>query len=107
MSEKWRGLRNWIVLAAVLGLLTAGGLAMAQEGTSNDNQEAREDQGPPWLRPGYDDDWTPGTPGPPPWAGQDDDDNDGLGPPWLRPGYDDDWTPGTPGPPPWAGQDDD
>ena len=74
MSEKWRGLRNWIALAAVLGLLTAGGLAVAQEGTSSDNQEAGEGQGPPWLRPEFkDDDWQPGTPGPPPWAGQDDD----------------------------------
>ena len=105
MSERSRGSRYWIVLAAVLGVLTAGGLAMAQEGTTSDNPEAGEDQGPPWLRPDFEGDWTPGTPGPPPWAGQDDD--DGEGPPWLRPDFQGDWTPGTPGPPPWAGQDDD
>lgn len=72
MSDKWRGLRNWIVMAAVLGLLTVGGLALAQEDKSDD-QDVGEDAGPPWLRPEFEGTWTPGTPGPPPWAGRDHD----------------------------------
>ncbi|HUG31864.1 MAG TPA: hypothetical protein VMM14_03135 [Acidimicrobiia bacterium] len=102
MTEKAKGVRNWIILAAV-GLLSVSGLALAQEDTA-DTQAAEDDAGPPWLRPDFEGDWTPGTPGPPPWAGKDD--KDGQGPKWLREGFEGDWTPGTPGPPPWAGKDD-
>ncbi|MFP3883720.1 MAG: hypothetical protein ACLFWH_15580, partial [Actinomycetota bacterium] len=101
MSEKKRGIRNWTILIAVSALLAFSGLALAQE-TQPDNEDAEtEGEGPPWTRDGFEGDWTPGTPGPPPWAGQDDEEDDGKGPPWLRDGFEGDWTPGTPGPPPW------
>lgn len=133
LSHKAVGIRNWLLLAAIVSVFAVGGFAIAQEGgeaepTQPAPTETEEDLGPPWMRPGAED-WTPNTPGPPPWAGQDDDDDgDGLGPRWLRGDAGDwkpgtqgpppwanarflrpdagDWKPGTPGPPPWAGQDD-
>ncbi|HKX75046.1 MAG TPA: hypothetical protein VJR05_06625 [Acidimicrobiia bacterium] len=61
-----------------------------------EEQEKIEDvEGPRWLRDDAEG-WTPGTPSPPPWAG---DDGDG-GPPFMRDGSTG-WKPGD-GPPDWA-----
>ena len=84
MSEQTRGIRTWTILIAVVALLAFSGLALAQESETEPDSEATDDgEGPPWTREGFED-WTPGTPGPPPWA--DGSDDDGEGPPWTRDG---------------------
>lgn len=58
-------------MAIVIGLLSAGGLALAQEDTAND-QDIEENAGPPWpgpIRRHLDPRHTRTTP----WAAQDDD----------------------------------
>ncbi len=73
MIERARGIRHWTILIAVMALLAFSGLALAHESEAEPNSEAIEEgEGPRWLREGFEDDWTPGSGGPPPWAGQDD-----------------------------------
>lgn len=101
LSYRARGIRNWLLLLAVIATFAAGGFAIAQEGNTPEAPapaDADEGLGPPWLRSDAGD---RAQPGPPPWAGQDGNDDDGLGPRWMR-GDAGDWRPGTPGPPPWA-----
>ncbi len=87
------------VLGVVLMVVVAAGVAAAiqvvQEVTASPSEAG--ETGPPRLAYPH---WTPGTPGPPPWAGAE----DGNPPPRLA---HPDWKPGTPGPPPWAGADKD
>jgi hypothetical protein len=58
--------------------------------------DGNDDGGPRWLREDMiDEDWEPGTTGPPPWSNAR----------WLREDVDpEEWAPGTGGPPPWAGR---
>jgi hypothetical protein len=75
------GIRNWVVLVTVAAMFAVGTFAVAQqEGSSepaSETETADDDLGPRWQRPDAEG-WTPGTPGPPPWAGQDDEGGDGA-----------------------------
>lgn len=106
-----------LVALLIAILLSISGLAVAQQGaaeepadtgsaeetgslpevpaeaTDGEGDDGAPDPGPPWTRDGAGD-WSPGTAGPPQWAGTE----DGDPPPMLT---NPDWTPGEI--PPWAG----